>query len=257
MLSAYNTNRGIKKKVNQDACLLMEAELDCGSLDFAAIADGMGGLFDGEKASSAMLLRLQKWFSDLALYETGIMGVTRGDIIRSMNRAILEVNKDLYESSGPDRQCGTTLTGVILYHGRYLCFNIGDSRVYRISRDGIMRLTHDQSFVQDMIDNGRLTEEEAETHPQRNILLQCVGAEKEVVPKYTNGSYREGDVFLLCSDGLRHKISEAEMFEALRPGKNTTEEELREALEKMVQTAMEREELDNITAAAVITSIGE
>jgi serine/threonine protein phosphatase PrpC len=120
-----------------------------------------------------------------------------------------------------------------------------------------MRLTHDQSFVQDMIDNGRLTEEEAETHPQRNILLRCVGAEKEVVPKYTNGSYREGDVFLLCSDGLRHKISEAEMFEALRPGKNTTEEELRDALEKMVQTAMEREELDNITAVAVIASIGE
>ena len=178
MLSAYCTDVGNVKKVNQDALLIMEAALDSGSLMFAAVCDGMGGLLNGEHASTVLTDALGKWFREEAVLSAA-SGMTRREMIDSLNRTILSVDSSLYSYSRSKGDCGTTLTGLILCRGRYLCVNVGDSRAYRMNSGGITQITRDQTVVQQMLDRGEISEKEAKTHPDQSVLLQCVGAGKE------------------------------------------------------------------------------
>ena len=251
MKSAYWTDVGIKKKVNQDACVIMEAETDQGEVDFAAVCDGMGGLSDGEFASEAMAAALKAWFrSQLPLVVS--RGGSREDIEKSLGQAILSVDRQLDRYShqrGED--CGTTVSGVLLCYGKYICVNVGDSRVYRIGNNGITQITHDQTVVQQMLDNGEITEEEAKTHPSQSVLLQCVGAGGEAVPEYTCGTYEGGDIFLVCSDGFRHRWSEKEMAGMFPDRKHIKQRNMTAALRHAVEEVMRRGEKDNITVIAI------
>ena len=177
-------------------------------------------------------------------------GITDEVLVESLNRLITDEDERITEYGEENGECGTTLAAVITCGGRYLCANIGDSRVYRITTNGILQLTHDQTVVQYLIDSGRITREQAETHPDRNILLQCVGAGGDVVPEYTMGEYEKGDVFLVCSDGFRHKLVEEEIRRFFGAGTDT-EKKLKAAAERAVEANMQRKERDNITVVAV------
>ena len=237
---------GSVKKVNQDAALYKEAETEDGPIVFAAVCDGMGGLHDGEVASASVITSLGKWFEGVL---PGIMrkGFGYKDIIRSLNRVVVSEDEAITAYGEDVGDCGTTLAGILIYQGKYLCINIGDSRVYRLTDSDIQQLTHDQTVVQQMIDNGSLSIEEAKTHPERNVLLQCIGAGGDVVPEYTKGSCKMGDVFLVCSDGFRHTITEDEMRDWFCPEEMDSEKKLNERALEAVETCKERGERDNIS----------
>lgn len=111
-------------------------------------------------------------------------------------------------------ELGTTFTGILFVGEEYVCAHVGDSRLYYIGGD-IKQLTTDQTFIAREISSGRMTEEEAKTDKRRNVLLQCVGASKEIEPQVLRGRTEKG-VHMLCSDGFRHVITEEEMLESLR-----------------------------------------
>lgn len=250
MLTAYATDAGTVKKINQDSLIIMEARVEENDLEFAAVCDGMGGLKNGEFASASMSEDLKVWF-EKTVAGLPYGGLARKDLISSLNEAVLWAGRKLRRYREQYGSCGTTVAGVVLYRGRYLCVNVGDSRVYKIGKDGIQQLTHDQTVAQQMFDDGKITKKEAAEHPGQSILLQCVGASAEVVPDYTWGVYREGDTFLLCSDGFRHKYSEKEMRSAFHPGKTASEEEMEKAAKKAIDKVMSRRERDNITVVLV------
>ena len=252
MYHAICSDRGTVKKINQDSALYKEAETGIGDLMLAAVCDGMGGLRNGEVASSEMITALSGWF-DHQLPFLMEERITDYALIESLNRLIINEDEKITEYGEVNGECGTTLTAVIACGGRYLCVNIGDSRVYRIADDGIMQLTHDQTVVQQLIDQGRITTKQAEVHPDRNVLLQCIGAGGDVVPDYSTGEYKEGDMFLICSDGFRHKLKKEEMA-GIFGGGFGSDQELKEAAKSAVEISKGRKERDNITVIAVAMS---
>ena len=193
-------------------------------------------------------------------------GLTEQNFVESMESAIHVANDNILGLGRQiGSQCGTTMAGLLLYNGRYATINVGDSRVYRFVGSEMEQLTHDQSLVQDLIDKGQLTPEEAEHDRRRSTLLQCIGATDSVYPDFTFGDYAEDTRFLLCSDGFRHKITKEEMTNLFSPYLSsvrvdetnnkedspyakTLKEEMKDALDFAIYLNKEREEKDNITA---------
>ena len=145
---------------------------------------------------------------------------------------------------------GTTLVAVLFWGTDYYIINIGDSRVYSIS-DNLYQLTKDQSFVQREMDMGRMTYEEAQVSPQRNVLLQCIGASNIIEPDFYMGKLSSGQIFMLCSDGFRHIISEAEFFERLNPYVLVNEKAMMDNAVYLTELNKYRLEQDNITVILI------
>jgi hypothetical protein len=250
VITAYNTDIGIKKSVNQDSLIIKKAIAGAGEVVLIGVCDGMGGLEQGELASAEAIKTLNFWFEQ-DLPNLLLEGLSNKAFVDSMTFAIKEANDRVYKySSAKNIQCGTTLTAVLLYNGHYATVNVGDSRVYKIDNSGtIERLTHDQSVVQDKIDKGEITEEEARTHKARNVLLQCIGLGDAVTPGFSFGNYSDGDIFFACSDGFRHRLMEEEMAKLYNPKDVVGQEELMERAAYGVKLNMERGETDNITVA--------
>ena len=241
------TNIGIRKKKNEDSALYKEAKTGAGHFAMALVCDGLGGLKMGEQASALMTRAASNWFDDelpLLLED----GLTDAALIESLNKLITETDERI--TSDHNGNWGTTLTAVIAGNGKYMCVNVGDSRVYLITKKGIRQLTHDQTAVQEMVDNGDITPEQANVHPDRNILSQCIGAGGDTTPVYTTGEYKKGDKFLVCSDGFRHMLTTDEMFKLFGEWADT-EEEMKMAAERAVDVIMKRKERDNITVVIV------
>lgn len=259
MLHAIHSDKGRYKKVNQDSALVKKADTENGEVLFSIVCDGMGGLNDGELASAEVITALQDWFlNDLPLIMSE--GVTPGRLKESLTARIVEEDEKLtaysdmiIKKDSTKKGCGTTLTGAFLCAGHFLCVNVGDSRVYKISGKETELLTHDQTLVQQMVDSGDITEKEALTHKMRSTLLQCIGVEGDVVPVYTEGTYKDGDLFLLCSDGFRHKLEERE-FPAFFPEQEMTDKKrMKRCCVRAVDEAIARGERDNVTVVIIRT----
>lgn len=249
-LATVYSDVGIRKETNQDSALLTEAKTDFGSVLLSVICDGMGGLEKGEIASATVIEALGNWFQqDLPKLlhredrERMIFGEWE-ELILDCNQKIAAYADKLHISMG------TTLNAVLLMKGRYYIVNVGDSRAYLLT-DGLFQLTKDQSFVQREVDMGRMTALEAEVSPQRNILLQCVGASPIVTPEYYSGDYSGNQVFMQCSDGFRHVITPEEIYRYLNPGVLTDEQAMRDNMIYLTELNKSRRETDNITVLAV------
>ncbi len=248
-LVACDNNVGTKKK-NQDSLVIEIADTDMGPILFAAICDGMGGLSAGEKASGKLARYLGKWFEEeLAPYISGNKAMISAEAFEEdMNRLIQKTGKEIYENSR--EESGTTITGLLLGTGFYYTVNVGDTRAYRL-QDDLVQLTKDQTVVQQEIDEGKITEEEALTHPQRSVLLQCVGASEDIVPEFTSGKYMPEDVFLLCSDGFRHVLKKDEIQAHMNAARSMTEPQMEEMLKELTNINLSRGEKDNITSVII------
>lgn len=250
-LSIAHTDIGIRKKTNQDSVLIKEALTDYGRVHLDVICDGMGGLAKGEVASATLVRAFSSWFEhefpDI-LYEDRIDGyLDYNKLQRSLNQLADDVNHTIAEyGESFHAPCGTTLTALLLAEEKYYIMNIGDSRIYRID-DEMHKLTKDHTFVQQEIDNGRMTMEEAKHHPQKNVLLQCVGASPVIVPDFFEGTYKKGDLFLLCSDGFRHAITEEEFCKIIKPEQMMDEQALTDAAVYCTELNKQRKENDNIS----------
>jgi protein phosphatase len=207
------------------------------------VADGMGGHAAGEIASEMAVTLIAR---DLGTFR----GLGQDEATSRMVQAIKAANAAIFERTLAEhdkRGMGTTAT-VFVLHGsnRYLIGQVGDSRAYLL-RDGVFhQLTKDHSYVQEQVDAGYLTPEQARTHPYANVITRCVGASGDVLPDIFAGTVRAGDVFLLASDGLTGMVDDDVLHEILK-GQGTPER----WVDKMVAEANRRGGLDNITAIVV------
>lgn len=257
VLTGFKTDVGIKKEVNQDSLIIRKAMTEVGEVTFISVCDGMGGLSFGELASAEAVNVLNSWF-DEDLPELLMEGISDQSFKDSISLRIEEADEKISQYGREhNADCGTTMTAILLYNGHYATVNVGDSRIYKLSSKGIEQLTHDQSVVQQLLDSGQITVEESETHPQRSVLLQCVGIGETAVPDFTFGSYEEGDVFFACSDGFRHQLSTEEMYQVLYINRkndiedvNELKKDLVDRLEYLIDVVKERGERDNITVVA-------
>lgn len=257
-LSAVHTDKGIKKNTNQDSVLIKEAITDHGKVFFAAVCDGMGGLAKGEVASATLVRAFSDWFENrfpVFLYEKRTAdGIDRIEMENDLNRLILDVNSRISAYGQQFHAAlGTTAAMILFAEGRYYILNIGDSRVYRLKGQTISRLTKDQTYVQKEIDMGRMTPEEAKAHPQRNVLLQCIGASEVIIPEFEHGTYGPEEVYMICSDGFRHVIAEEEFVKLMAPDKIKEEKDLQNAAVYFTELNKSRQEKDNISVILLKT----
>lgn len=146
---------------------------------------------------------------------------------------------------------GTTLTVLLVVGARYSIVHVGDSRVYEINKSGkVKQLTEDQTFVHRELLAGRMTKEEAATHPKRNVLLQCIGSSKKVEPEVVHGNVKKEACYLLCSDGFRHALSNEQIASINNKDKNFDKVALSQ-LKELTEYDMQNGETDNITAAVL------
>lgn len=216
------SDRGAARESNQDSHLIKVAETHVGDVAMVAVADGMGGLEKGELASASVVRMLSEWFDTklpLALealdvsaegFELYVDGQLKG-LVQDMNLQLIRYGMSTQTNMG------TTLTVMLAIGGRYSIAHVGDTRAYQIASDGIEQLTCDQTLVQRELEAGNITEELALVHPRRNVLLQCLGSTREVLPQLIHGNVRSDAIYLLCSDGFRHEVSASELYDALGP----------------------------------------
>lgn len=251
-LKVAHTDVGIKKKTNQDSVLIREASTDHGQVLLTVVCDGMGGLAKGEVASSTVIDSVSEWF-ETEFADILYTGMDQNELRISLENFIYRMNEKIQTYSKMNRcSMGTTFVLLVVVGDKYYIMNVGDSRAYYI-RDSFNQLTKDQTYVQREIDMGRMTPEEAEKDPQRNVLLQCIGASNYIQPDFYTGDVTEGDCFLLCSDGFRHVIDPSEFYEQLNPYVITDEAKMKQALEYFVELNKYRREEDNISAALIRT----
>jgi serine/threonine protein phosphatase PrpC len=227
------TDVGRQRSANEDSLVLRPP--------FFAVADGMGGARAGEVAS--------------AIAAEAFEGASEGGEAAEaqLARLLREANRRIYDLAVTDeshRGMGTTLTAAKVHDGEVSLAHVGDSRAYRMRAGGLEQITRDHSLVAELERSGQITPEAAEHHPQRSIITRALGPEPDVeVDTYTL-SARDGDLFLLCSDGLTSMISDDEVAAILR-----TEASLDAAADSLIKAANQSGGKDNITV--VLFRIGQ
>ncbi len=210
----------------------------CGAA-LIAVADGMGGHAAGERASRLAVEGL----SAALCADTG--AYAQGDPMQRIQSAIRQVNREIFQHSHTEEGCrgmGTTLTLALLFPDQYIAANIGDSRLYYFDGWSITQVTHDHSLVAILVASGEITPAEAHVHPQRNIITRALGTADYEEADFFQRRWAEGDVLLLCSDGLYGSISDEEMEEVLR-----SDESLQERCDELVRRALDSGATDNVT----------
>lgn len=249
-LISYYTDKGIKKRTNQDGLMMKSIRTNKGRIGLFAVCDGMGGLDKGELASSTVITHLSKWFDEEL---PSLITNEDSEIVSSLNEYIYKVNKAIVSYSIENNiKIGTTLTVLLCIYDKYYIIQVGDSRVYKI-KNTMEILTKDQTYVAREVERGNITKEQAKTHPKRNILLQCVGAKEKVETVITSGYLEKDTTYVICSDGLYHQISDDEFVQIFNPKINITEKKLEETAKNAVKLVMDRRETDNITVLIVRT----
>ena len=209
---AAHSDVGTTKNVNQDSLTVKVANTIYGEAAFAVICDGMGGLEQGEVASAAVVRAYEQWFlRDLPQFlSRGFSEETLEQVwFRLANDCNVRVAEYSREQKAP---MGTTLTAVLLLGGRYYITHVGDCRVY-VMGNGMEQLTADQTYVAREVALGHMTPEQAQTDARRNVLLQSIGTVNCVRPDFLRGDFYDDDTFLVCSDGFRHRLTEAEIYD--------------------------------------------
>ncbi len=245
---AVSTDIGIVKQTNQDSACLKIAEFDGkGQAAMMVICDGMGGLAKGELASATVIKRCAQWFEKelpqkINDYSWEKLSEEWKRMIKEQNQKILEYGKTIGVN------LGTTLSAFIVIENNYMIVQVGDSRVYEVS-DTVSQLTEDQTFIRREINAGRMTPEEAAVHPKRNMLLQCVGASRDVEPVITFGAVVPNTVYMACSDGFRHVLQDNEMLDKFNPLNLNSIETMKQNGDYLIDVVKKRNERDNITVA--------
>jgi len=199
IICAGATDIGRKRKTNQDSICLDHGHL------FYAVADGMGGHNGGDIASQLSVEVMKDYFAKNKPTDPAIM---MKDVIHEINASILKKATENPELNG----MGTTVCAIYFNGPQLIIGNVGDSRAYLINNNNIFQLTRDHSFVQEKLNLGIYTREEAVKDPQKNVLVRSVGFDPEMLVDVFNYRICKNDIFLICSDGLHGKISDADIL---------------------------------------------
>jgi len=236
---AARTDVGMIRSGNEDS-FAVDAPVSA-TRGIFIVADGMGGHAAGEVASEMAVQIVTREIKDVKSISDSAIKLL-GAALRMANRAIHDRT-----TTEPDKQgMGTTASVLVLSDARYLIGQVGDSRIYLLRDGGLKQLTKDHSYVQEQVDLGNLTPEQARYHPYSNVITRCVGASPEVEPDLYTGEARTGDIFLVASDGLTGMVDDRRLAQLLM---SRTEPERKVAA--LIAEANGRGGLDNITAIVV------
>jgi PPM family protein phosphatase len=238
ILCAGASDIGRKRKTNQDSiCLDYEHQ-------FFAVADGMGGHNGGDIASQLSVKIMPDFFkSNSELAPQQLMS----SMIQEINRQILTKASETPELQG----MGTTVSAIYFHEHNLIIGNVGDSRVYLINNSNIFQLTRDHSFVQEKLNMGIYSRDEAVKDPQKNVLIRSVGFEAEINVDVFQYRICKNDIFLICSDGLHGKVSDGDILYIIQ--KNIVDpstcplSDLETAVRELIQQANDNGGQDNIS----------
>lgn len=248
------SDRGNYRKNNQDSFCYRLAQYWEEMIAWLVICDGMGGFSKGEIASAEVLKTFDSWFLK-RLPEMLKLGFS-AEVLREEWYTIAESENQRISAYAASNgwKMGTTLTAALFLGKEYYILHIGDCRLYEITDAEILQLTHDHTVTQREIDNGNLLPEEAERDSRQHILLQCLGAGRDIAPDFVVGKIRSKASYLLCSDGFRHELTREEMKIQFCPGKNATKSQIKRNLAHAIQCVKDRGEKDNITAGLLVVT---
>jgi len=235
----FKCNKGIVRKNNEDACFVIPSH------DVYIVADGVGGNKSGEVASRTAVSEIAELVNDCALKSFA----TPEEIFGFFSEVIDYTNQKIYQMGQEDEnKKGMATTLVMAYINGFEGYisNVGDSRAYLL-RDGELRqLTVDHTYVNELINKGVITEEEAENHKQRNVITKALGAERFVGPDFYRISLCKDDIVMLCTDGLYGEVRDPQIIEILQSGLN-----MNDACSKLVEAANNAGGRDNITVVCI------
>lgn len=226
--------------MNQDAYYISEPS---SPIKLYLLADGMGGYKGGEIASNLAIKCAKSYiennFKDVAK--------DRDSLIQLVASSMEYANMVVYEKSKEDKELegmGTTLEVCLIYNNKAYIGHVGDSRIYRIRKDFIRKLTQDHSYVQKLVKDGTITKEEAENHPKKNMLMKALGCNAFVEPDVSVKGFLRDDILLISSDGLTNMVKQEDIFEIAKGN-------IEKAPIKLVDLANENGGLDNITVVVI------
>lgn len=236
MKLAGKTDVGRVRQENQDD--YRAGELPGGAV-WALVCDGMGGAKGGREASQGACNVIENFFQE----QYAQCGAGQEEPF--LKKALLYANRFVFQKAAHEEALagmGTTAVCALVRSGNvYLC-HAGDSRAYLIRDGKLTQLTHDHSYVQELVDCGTITEEEAEHHPQKNIITKALGVDYRLEPEFTAAKLKRKDRLLLCTDGLTNMVPVEEMEELLAQGA------FYDLPDRLIKAANAHGGSDNITA---------
>ncbi len=238
MKSFSITDTGLKRTINQDSVYCSEDAVGIFP-DLFIVADGMGGHNAGDMASKLCVESFYKSVSESELRTP----------VSIMNEAIFYAHGQIQAKAdeNPDYYgMGTTLVAAVIMDMTLYVANIGDSRLY-VLRDGLEQITEDHSLVEEMVKSGELAKESVRSHPNKNIITRALGIGIDIQPDYFNVNLQEGDMILMCSDGLTNMLEDAEIEYIIK----NSRDDLRKTCMELVNRANEAGGKDNITVLLV------
>ena len=203
---------GRAREINQDSFYVSDIKDD---IKLFILADGMGGYKGGEIASSIAVESVKNY---ICVNFAKIENKEKDVILNLIEGAIEYANNVVYEKSRevPElNEMGTTLDVCLIYGNKVFIGHVGDSRVYRIRKNIIRKLTTDHSYVEKLVKDGSITKEEAYNHPKKNMLLKALGCESLVEPDVFYKAFLKDDILLMCSDGLTNMLRDNEIYDVL------------------------------------------
>ena len=238
--SEGKTDVGRVRSLNEDSLLLRP------DVGLWVVADGMGGHDAGDYASQAVVQELDQLKP----------AASARALLSGMEARVISANAQVFtHAAEKGTTIGCTLATLMIYGDAYACVWSGDSRVYLVRHGKIEQIARDHTEAQGLIDNGTLTPEEAETWPRKNVITRAIGVFEQPELDIAQGRIQDGDVFVVCSDGLTEHVKDDEIRQAAlkRP--------LDRVVDELVSTTLDRGAKDNVTVIAIacteVTAVDE
>lgn len=234
------TDTGLVRTSNQDSYAAGELP---GSVAWAVVCDGMGGATGGNHASSIAVKLISERIS--SSYRKGMSGTSIKNILVS---AVVAANISIHDASLADPELtgmGTTVVVAVIADNSVYIAHVGDSRAYILSDGKLNQLTKDHSFVQEMVDRGKLTPDEAKNDPRKNLITRALGVDKDVIVDFCQEYISEDEVLILCTDGLTNYVEPSEIYEL------TNDKKFYEYSERLVNRANKNGGGDNVTVVTM------
>ena len=241
MIKAYaKSDRGKIREENQDYYYISNSLDD---IQLFILADGMGGYNGGEIASKIAVESAKNYiennFKDTEKDKDSIIQLL-GSSMEYANMVVYEKSKESPELQG----MGTTLEICLIYNNKVYIGHVGDSRIYRVRKEFIRKLTQDHSYVQKLVKDGTITKEQAQHHPQKNMLMKALGCNAFVEPDVMVKGFLKDDILIICSDGLSNMVDQQAIFENVK-------NDIQQATIDLVKLANDRGGYDNITVVII------
>lgn len=229
------TDIGKARETNQDCYYIPISDEE---LKLYIIADGMGGYAGGEVASNLAVFTTKKYIEE---------NIEKADPVEVINNAIKEANIVIYEKARHSEELeemGTTLDICLIYNNSIYIGHIGDSRIYKIANGELRKITTDHSYVQKLVKEGTITEEEAKNHPKKNMIMKALGGKEDEKPDIIIEPLNKGDILVMCTDGLTNMVDNNDILSIINENPENAHEEL-------IKQANIKGGMDNITVIII------